>query len=844
MSAGAPAGAAVTRVARDEAWEGLRELPGELLVEAGAELALGPGCRLLLTGDGPRRVVVRGRLVARGRPGAPVLVEAAGGVFAQGDAVLRLERARVRGASPAAVQLFGRSRLAARDCELEGEEAALYAAERAEAAAAGGRWGGRGCAARWESSGRLALSGVALAGARAGVSVAAGRVLARGGWVSGAAEAAWDVAGGELLVSGGGASGCAAGARVSAGRARLRGVRCDGVGTGAHVGAGASLAWRGGRWRGGACGVHVDGGAARLRALSLRGGREALVVRRGSLEGEDLRVEGAEAGASVLGADASLYLRRAAFSSCGVGVAAAAGHAHLGEGVRWEGCGRRLRASPAARLCAREDEPLPPASGLRGAVLAARGFAPAAAACRAAYAAGEAWLGAAARADGARAWIHRGRAEGGGQPGLSDLDAVWLAGGLDGADGAETARRFWRRYGRWKAAFPFLGELLLAAPEDGRLWLAGGGARAWESGSARSLAGEPPPAPPGTPDRDASLAEAFVGFTRLCECLFARLEPWPVLRWHGRKAVLDVLRHLEAAERGGAARPRAAFGAASGLARELLGRLDAVPGDGRGRREALGRACAALLLRLDASPVLPAAPADASSAPGPVPDFARDAQAALDGRLAGLLADGLHRSVAVVSASSLDEAPLGAALAAWSRRGPEEGGAGTLPLLLTPRAWRAWASLPYMEHPAPGSEAEGGLVSRGAGRALPGHRLRAWGLLPWDGAASRASARRCAASYLMAWRWTAGPGRRESPQAAAHWLLSRLLGLRLLLERGELHSFFDLDALGAAYARVFPDSAAALERLLASPGALAAPGALERFLSEQAPRLRAAAEAP
>lgn len=651
-------------------------------------------------------------------------------------------------------------------------------------------------------------------------------------------------------------------------RHTIRGLRVRGAGVGVRLDAGST---RGDDWfiegadvgvrvRGflegrelrlqscGAAGIIIEGGEARLRGCEVSACLLGARLEDGTLFLEDCVVcDCAQAGAALHGAGARLTLLRSSVQRCETGLAMRRGHADIGIGSTISACKRTVSLGAEASLCAREDEASPPARGLRRAVLAGRS---ARAIFGAAYAFGESCLGGAARGAGAAAaWTHRGLTAPDWEPGISDLDAVWLRDGLDGQTGWDVSRSFWRAHVVGKAVFPFLGEILLASPEDADLFARAGSARACDLSSIRLLAGRPPAAPSEEPDRDASLAEAFVGYTRACECLFARDEPWPVLRRHAVKSILDGLRHLDAAAEVRRAEPRAAFRvqleARDPAWRERLRALDAIPEDGIGRHLALGRAVAALLKRLD--------DACASEPAGMVRRVQLDAQddvgralvervhRALDGGLVGMLADDLHRTVVVLDDRPLSEETLGEALAGWARLRRLERRPESLPLPLTPCAWRAWARLPYMDHPLPGADVSGAEPGRSAGRIAPGRRQRAWGRLELPGPLDPRSVRRCAASFLMSWRWMAGPGRLDAGEAADHWTLSRLLGLRLALETGKAPAFFDVDALASAYGRVFPDAAAGLESLLSSPAALADPElGLGAFVSEQVAALRAA----
>ena len=68
-----------------------------------------------------------------------------------------------------------------------------------------------------------------------------------------------------------------------------------------------------------------------------------------------------------------------------------------------------------------------------------------------------------------------------------------------------------------------------------------------------------------------------------------------------------------------------------------------------------------------------------------------------------------------------------------------------------------------------------------------------------------------AANLRLTWRLLGSPANRLSSVYVLHYLFSRTLGLRLLLEKGVAASFFDLDALMSLYREHFPETGKALE---------------------------------
>ncbi len=60
-------------------WEGVVRLTGGVVIREGATVTVTPGTEVLVQPEEGAGIVVRGRLVARGLPGRPVVFDAAGG---------------------------------------------------------------------------------------------------------------------------------------------------------------------------------------------------------------------------------------------------------------------------------------------------------------------------------------------------------------------------------------------------------------------------------------------------------------------------------------------------------------------------------------------------------------------------------------------------------------------------------------------------------------------------------------------------------------------------------------------------------------------------------------------
>lgn len=650
--------------------------------------------------------------------------------------------------------------------------------------------------------GCASLEDVSCGGGQGGALVEAGRLSASRCSFEGGGPAL-ELSGGEMDLSDVSARDCETGLVVAGGACRARGLELSGRAEGLAVREGGSLDWSGGACSG-RRGLSVSGGHAVVDDAACRGRAEAVRLEAGSLRARGLRAGG--------GSECGVFVDGGAFCEWSggsierspIGLAARDGHVHLLDAPSFEGCARAVAVEPGAELCLRRvwDAGRAPSRALLDFVLATKdGFA-----WRGlywlAYAGGAAWLRLrlASERGIAAARLHRGWRTGDWQPGVSDLDALAVARDLSGEDGARRVARLWRRYGSWKRLLPFLGEILLAERPEVDAFVRTGGARA--AAVARTLGLDAPP-PGGRAD---DLVECAHAYTRLLQCAFSPGEPWARNARNAEKSLLDVLRHGPLREPGSPLLSRVEA-AARTRSTALAALRASEPAD---QALAFSRAAAEALSALDAAFSL-------KSEGAAEPVFARGASEALDELYAcfgpamtGALTDELYRSYVVLDARGSQPEELSPALAAAARRRPLI--PGTLPVPLTGGLWRALARSPYLEDPTRGL-GFGASKTLDAGRLFPGVSQAAWGecLVPAPSEALRAAARPAAANFALTWRWLGAGG--GNPRVVFHYLISRALGLRLLLERGEAVPFFSLDPLLERCAGEFPELARPLGAL-------------------------------
>lgn len=823
---------------------GVRASAGRAFVRAAA--LRGCACGVHALGSG--RVELQGCRVLGGEFGLRVT----GGELLCEDTLLRGARSGARAAGGRLEARRTRWR-EHRDQAVEVLSGACAALEDCEASDCG--IGIVACAAK------LALRGVELGGSsRLGVGLSQGATLHwQGGSVSGASCALEASASSSACLRGVEARSCLKGVVLSNGSsldweegrvaggdcaielsgssARLKAFAASRCGQGA-LARGSRLSWEKGAVED--CGLALDLASSECDLAQLAVSRCGVGARAqgGRLAADDCRFESVAGPALDAGQGAFAAARRCAFERCGCGVEARAAHVHVEQG-RFSGCARGVVEREGGRVCARSVSRLPerrrPKEALRALVLGTKDLAPARALYKAAYALAARVVGRWARRERSVrcAWLYRGATTGDWVPGVSDLDFVVLADSLRGTPGLARLEAFWERYARWKKLFPFLGEALLLEPADGELYVRWGGARAGEFGAGRPLAGVPPaprPRPMGAP---AALTECAHAFTRLGQtCLSGARDPWALCARQLFKSAADVLRYGQASVSGRPAPPRAetpALLAAWGL-EEWRPLLEAVgarapeprPGD---KERLLARFYAASVRRLDAL-----AAAALSSASGPKAGWTRRVPArraedaeqrrdkldvveswrhAFDGALCSAVVDDLYRSWAAVDEALVRCAAFETRLEAWLATVRLSDAA--LPLVVTPAFFDALQWLAYLDSPTRALDRpEGGGLSC-AGPAAPGHWQLHWGRAAAepDDALARACARESWASFRSGWRLLGSAEGRVDARSTRHYLTTRALGLRLLLERGVAASLYDSRGLLDVYAEHFPERAQA-----------------------------------
>ncbi len=636
------------------------------------------------------------------------------------------------------------------------------------------------------------------------------------------------------------------------------------------------LAWRIGGARGGARGLRLGPGAqATLEGLAI-GGVEgpAVELESGSLTASGCVWTDVGSAAVRVAGPGRAFLERCRFERCAVALAAAAGTTrlrassvsrasrvglsfesgrHRYESVTFRGCVDRVFAAAGADV----EEVVSPRlaelwaaaarRGILAAVLRTRRWPVLGRAYRLIYVLPVRIFQAACALDRRVAFLaaHRSWAAGVWQPGTSDVDLLIGARDLDGAGGPAWLSRHWRRWLRLKKPFPFLGECLTATPADWAAYARWGGLRARDlSRQLFVLSGRAPseqPRPVSPKEALEPLGETAHAYTRLMAWAL-----WPpsspaVAASHAEKAARDLLR-VSATPPGEplALSRETAFDAAGSAARPYrlaLSALARAAAEGRDDPRARAELCAAGLATLDGL-ASAAAPAWRIAAPGarpPEPPRVAAAPAApielarrraWRERLAQALGpvlvagccDDVYRSWLVLE----DEAPAGAWTAAFEALSglPPEDRPSTLPLLVTRGVWAAWSRLAYLESPLrflePGTTGEDALYE--AGQALPGVWQYAWNLpalavAPAGEELSLDLSREALATLRCTWRFQTSPASGLSRGYALHYLLSRVLTLRLRLERGLSAPTFGLDLLVELHAREFPEGASALRAL-------------------------------
>ncbi|MCX5796117.1 MAG: hypothetical protein NTY77_11530 [Elusimicrobia bacterium] len=431
-------------------------------------------------------------------------------------------------------------------------------------------------------------------------------------------------------------------------------------------------------------------------------------------------------------------------------------------------------------------------------------------------------------------YLRRGLSRQGLTPGVSDVDLLAV---LDiPRDGeADLLRGLWRRYRLAKSLFPMLGELQVATKDELAAYLSCGGIRRLEAPGWQVLRGgaPPAPAPAGVDSARLHLHEALAAYIFLSQTYFesAREPRLPDFGFRVAKGFLDVLRHASAAQDGlptALERLRARS--------ELTGSL---PGDlrrGLEQPDLLDRDAGLRLLGLALSRIdglcgglaLPAASAPTGPAHSPPANAGCDGWPALLSALGpgtGLFMDTLFHWYVVLSGAPEPEAlrKVAGLMDGWHLRDPRFQSAGWL---VTRNVMQALLLVPHLDTPffawaLGGPDRGDGLWVRALSRhpLWAGHYRLRWklggGLRPPGPEELRRSARQAASELALALRmfglgsWAGGNSYR------LFFLYSRVLSLRLFLERGVIVDPHDIDALLDAYAEHFPEARSWLERLAA-----------------------------
>ena len=651
------------------------------------------------------------------------------------------------------------------------------------------------------------LSDVKISGA-AGVELPRGRLVWRSGLLSGAG-----------LSVGSGAE------------ALLEDVDVEGVaGHGAEVSGGRLTASRCRLTDVAEAGVRVSaGGGVSLTDCSLRRLRYGVGAAGGDARLENVRIT--EASAVGFSAEGGRHrLERVAFHGCADRV-----HADGGAVVEFvENAGAGGGAAAALKRA------------LRAVVLSTRRLPLLGTAYRSAYTVPVRAIQAWAALDGntAALYAHRSWTRRDWDPGLSDVDLLLAARDLSGDGGRRWLERFWARFALLKGAFPFMGECLVAEREEFDGYALWGGFRARGFADSLSPLRGRPPSPrvrPASPKAALEpLGELAHAYTRLMSSALWRPEPSQAGRAAARNAALDVLRIASADARRGPSElaPReAALAAAGSSGSTWRAPLEALAAAESPRARA--ELCAAGLSSLHeaAASALVSWPAAGDSALSrilcaaecsPAGDvelqrrrsLAEEYARACGGALVAGCADDVYRTCLVLDDGAASMEALAGVFEGLSRLLALRGEPATLPLVLTASAWKVWSRLAYLESPArflePGAGSGDFLVRAGA--AAPGAWQYAWGRerltpVPAPDDLVLDLARESLAALRCGWRWQASEASPLSRGYVQHYLLGRVMGLRLLLERGVAASFFALEPLRARYAREFPERAPALESL-------------------------------
>jgi hypothetical protein len=426
--------------------------------------------------------------------------------------------------------------------------------------------------------------------------------------------------------------------------------------------------------------------------------------------------------------------------------------------------------------------------------------------------------------------VHRGYSTGDWEPGSSDIDLLAVA-ELAGEKAAIWLESFWKTYDGFKKLFPFLGECLVLEERELQDYLRWGGYRARTlSRQAKVVHGTGLPRFSAAATDKANLevfGECAHAYTRLMQISFSSDgSKDEIVKVAAGKALLDLLRHAAClnAPKAMAASSRKDF-ADSSIWPELRPLMTARGEDNaswqpkvlRLSAEALAdwhRRCAGLTAMLKAAENgtrrLRWIPPEADdSAPAQEELQRRDQQCealrrALGESVIALSSDDLYRTYVVLDDEAMTAPALEKILHDFAQIPPVF---GTMPILLSQRLWRLWSRTPYLESPARFLESEARIARAGA--ILPEAWQYSWrlgGRAPETFSDDRvtALARESLATLRFTWRLLGSEHCGVSPAYTAHYLYSRTLGLRLLLERGIAAPFFQLDRLESLFRDELP----------------------------------------
>ncbi|MBI4374893.1 MAG: hypothetical protein HY549_00425 [Elusimicrobia bacterium] len=396
--------------------------------------------------------------------------------------------------------------------------------------------------------------------------------------------------------------------------------------------------------------------------------------------------------------------------------------------------------------------------------------------------------------------LRRGMALGRVRPGLSDID--WFCPLPDRA-GASEVMDFWRGYRRWKAVFPVLGEVLMARPEELRVYLRHGDWRRTE------LEG-------GVVERCSQ--RRVLGLFGQCLHAYSALTRYVFLerkelaeRLNAEKALVDLARLCLAAE---------------GPERELIGREGLARGRGPLWLEEANsllaaepaRSAALALEEMDRrfKPPIPGEPlaeaetcrARAVSAPAPLgldESWFGCLRRESSGELKAYRHDSLGRSMAVLEPGAGLHGAMRAA-AALRRAFQDKPFLWTVPVMLSPGLARLALNAPHLEDPfrfldrPRESAAETNWTRSGA--EAPLKDVYTVFLGDWEGVDESLgrthlsqSCREALCNFALSWRLAWGPWSLRGHLTGLEALYCRWLALRLYFEKGVAASTRDLGRL-------------------------------------------------